>query len=174
VGLAQIRRLEELTVDRIAVAEALTEGLRGIPGIVPPHVDPRARHVYYAYVMKVKAAQLRLSRAQLAAALNADGLAVQEGYVRPIYLYPMYDRRVGAQRTGMGAGLWHPPEGSPVRYQRGLCPVTERMHFEEALITSIFRTQMTVAHAQEFLGGLERILAHREAVRQHLGERGIN
>ena len=136
VALAQLRKLDALTRGRIEMADVITSRLSRIDGITAPHVARGDRHVYYLYAFKVDRARLGLSRAQLKAALDAEGIASAEGYVRPIYLYPMYEARVAKQRQGLGAGVWHPGEQRQ-RYAAGLCPVTERMHFEELLTTNI-------------------------------------
>jgi perosamine synthetase len=172
VALAQVRRLEELTVGRIEMANAMTEGLRGIDGITPPFVAQGDRHVYYLYAFKLDAKKFGLSRNQFKAALDAEGVSVADGYVRPIYLYPMYEARVRQQTRGLGAGIWHPVEGGQ-RYERGLCPVTERMHFEELLTTNICRADLTRDDAREFVRAIEKIYEHRRAVRDTLASRGI-
>jgi dTDP-4-amino-4,6-dideoxygalactose transaminase len=173
VALAQTRRLDELTAGRIELANLLTEHLRGIDGVTPPYVAPGNKHVYYQYSFRVDAAKLGLSRAQLKAALDAEGVQVAAGYVRPIYLYPMFDPRVAAKRSGFGAGLWHPAPGGQ-RYERGLCPVTERLHFEELMGTSITRADLGRDDALEFVRAFEKVLEHRRAVRAELERRGIH
>lgn len=173
VALAQVRRLEELTAPRIAMANAITEGLRGIEGLTPAHVPEGARHVYYVYPIRVDAARLGLSRAHLHKALLAENLPVAAGYVKPIYLYPMYDARVRAKRTGFGAGLWHPEDEGRVRYGLGACPVTEQMHFHELLSTPICRADLSVEDARGFVRAVRRVLEHRDAVRAHLSAQNV-
>jgi perosamine synthetase len=172
VALAQVRRLEELTVNRIEMANTLTEGLRGIDGVTPTFVAPGNRHVYYLYPIKIDGARLGLSRHQLSVALQEEGVQLAEGYVKPIYLYPMYDDRVRQQTRGLGAGVWHPREGQ--KYQRGLCPVTERMHYDELITTAICRADLTREDALEFVRAVEKCATHRQALRARLEERGIH
>lgn len=156
VALGQVRRLEELTVPRIEMANAITAGLAGVPGITPPHVAKGDRHVYYIYAMKVDAAKVGLSRNQLRTALDAGGRRRRPaGYVRPIYLYPMYEERVAKQKTGFGAGVSAPEPGRQT-YARGLCPVTERMHFEELLTTNIIRADLGREDAMQLVTAIRR------------------
>lgn len=173
VGLAQLRKLEALTAPRIDMANVLTEHLRGIDGITPPFVARGNRHVYYMYAMKVDAKKIGLSRQQLKSALDAEGVMVAPGYVRPIYLYPMYEARVRDQKRGFGAGVWHPAPDSGIRYERGACPVTERMHFEELLLTNICRADLGRDDAMELVHAFEKVLAHRDEVRAKLVADGI-
>ncbi len=177
VALAQVRRLEELTVGRIEMARTLTDGLRGIDGITPPVVGPRDRHVYYLYPFKLDASRLGLSRLQFKAALDAEGISSAAGYVRPIYLYPMYSDAVAKQARGGGAGIWHPAHhsgGSGQRYARGLCPVTERMHYQELMTTTICRADLTHADAMELVQAVHKIVEHKRPIRDALIERGMS
>jgi len=174
VALAQLRRLEELTVGRIDVADALTAGLRGVEGLTPPWRAPENRHVYYLYAMRVDSGRLGLSRAQLKTALDAERVPVAEGYVRPIYLHPMFHERVAHRRTGFGAGIWHPAPDSPARYRPGLCPVTEQMHFQEVLTTNICRADLTIGAASDFVRAVEKVVSHRTEVRAALEARGVH
>jgi perosamine synthetase len=176
VALAQIRRLEELTAGRIEMASVMTEGFREIDGITPPTVARGDRHVYYLYAFKLDASKFGLSRRQFKAAIDAEGVAVADGYVKPIYLYPMYEARVREQTRGLGAGVWHPPldsRESGQRYARGLCPVTERMHFEELLTTNICRADLTRDDASELVRAVQKIAEHKRAIKDTLASQGI-
>lgn len=172
VALAQLRRIEELTVGRIEMANVMTAGLSGVDGITPPFVAQGDRHVYYLYAFKVDAQKLGISRHQLKVALDAEGVASAEGYVRPIYLYPMYEERVRRQTRGLGAGVWHPEEGRQ-RYERGLCPVVERMHYEELVTTNICRADLGREDAMQLVTAIQKVAEHSAAVSDALAARGI-
>jgi perosamine synthetase len=51
IGLAQMRRLNEMIAARRALAERLRRGLEGIAGIEPPAVPDWGGHVYQAFVV---------------------------------------------------------------------------------------------------------------------------
>jgi dTDP-4-amino-4,6-dideoxygalactose transaminase len=124
IAEAQLERLDALTEPRIHHARRLTEQLGGLEGVKPPVVPPHARHVFYLYVIRLDPDKLGVSRARFAAALQAEGVPVSEGYVAPLYRQPVY-RREAAAAFGSHAG--------PVDYGDGLCPVCERMHDQEVL-----------------------------------------
>jgi dTDP-4-amino-4,6-dideoxygalactose transaminase len=166
IALAQVRRLDELTTPRIAMAELLSERLGRVPGLSVPRIGAGDKHVYYMYSMRIDPAKLGLSRAQLKRALDAEGVTSAVGYVRPIYLYPMYADGVRERKTGFGAGIWHPQPGSGVSYARGTCPVTERLHFHELVLTGVCRHDLPLSAASEFADAVVKVLEHREAVRR--------
>lgn len=135
IGSEQLKKLEGLVAPREALANQLTAGLRGIPGLTVPEAEPGVRHGYYVYTLRYDAATVGIPRARFAAALRAEGLPVSEGYVRPIYLEPMYQKRIAFGADGFP--FTYPGYTGNVSYERGICPVAERMHFEEALVLSI-------------------------------------
>ena len=57
----------------------------------------------------------------------AEGFPVSSGYVKPLYLLPLFQRRIA-----FGANGW-PFSLSDRQYKKGMCPVTERMHEKELL-----------------------------------------
>jgi dTDP-4-amino-4,6-dideoxygalactose transaminase len=167
VALAQLRRLEELTVNRIAIADILTARMKGMPGIITPFVAPTTRHVFYSYVIKVDADRLGLTRSELCKALAAEGFGTGEGYVKPIYQYPMYRREVAEKRSGFGAGIWHPKEPQAA-YEHVRCPVTERMYEHELFTTGICRGDLGEKEALEFVTAFEKILEHAPRIRERV------
>ena len=172
VALAQFRRLAELTDPRIVVAETLTRRLSGLAGLTPPTVASNEKHVYYLYAYKYDAEKTGLSRNQFNQALLAEGMPSIAGYVRPIYLYPLYSDRVARQRAGYGAGIWRFKGGQ--EYAPGLCPVTERMHFHELMLTNICRGDLGPADANDFADAIEKVLTHARRVREAMAARGVD
>lgn len=132
IGLEQLKKLERLVCARIDAAAHLTSGLRHLPGISPPAVHPDARHVYYAYAIRFDAAKVGTSRKRFVEAMRAEGIPLGEGYVRPLYLEPMYQQRTAVGRDGFP--FTYAGYDREVSYDRGLCPVTERMHDFEVVL----------------------------------------
>ena len=68
-----------------------------------------------------------ISREVFSQALASEGFPNFTGYTRPLYLLPVFQKRMAIGSRGYPFNL------SEVRYDKGSCPVTERMHYEEAL-----------------------------------------
>lgn len=82
IGLAQLRRLEELTRQRIANAEYLTARLRNV---TTPRPRPGYRHVYHQYTVRI-----REGRDEAARELNAAGVGTGVHYPLPIHKQKLY------------------------------------------------------------------------------------
>lgn len=141
IASEQLKKLESLVAPRIAAAEFLTGELAGLPGLTPPAVRPDVRHGYYIYVLKYDASVTGVPRAKFAAALRAEGVPVAEGYVEPIYLQPMYQQRIAFGKDGFP--FTYPGYQGELNYAKGICPVTEHMHFEALLYGDYCHAAMT-------------------------------
>ena len=68
-------------------------------------------------------------------------MKIGTGYCRPLYLQPLFQKRIAY--GSKGAPFTSPWYDGNVSYEKGICPVTERM-FEKELIThELMRPPMT-------------------------------
>ena len=100
IGREQLKKLEGLLVPRIEAADFLTERLQSFPGIKTPVVKPGIRHGYYLYSIKYDQTKTGVSRETFVEALNAEGIPMVPGYVKPIYLEPIYQKRIAFGNDG--------------------------------------------------------------------------
>jgi perosamine synthetase len=151
VAYEQLRKLDRLNAHRVELAEHLTERLAVFDALAPPALEPRTTHVYFVYAIRFDAARAGLSREQFVSAMTAENLPLQPGYVNPIYRYPLYrqppDRCAGPFAAGR-------PE-----YPDGLCPVAERLHDEELVLTDVCRHPLTTEHVDLLVDGIAKVLA---------------
>jgi dTDP-4-amino-4,6-dideoxygalactose transaminase len=152
LGIVQFRKLEELNQVRIELCNHLTGKLRGIEGLQAPTVRPGNKHVYYIYALKYDEARIGIPRELFLQALEAEGIPFDAGYVRPLYLSPLYhDKKPFAFRHYNGTA----------RYDKGLCPVAERMHERELILTQIARPPATLADMDDVVQAVHKILERK-------------
>lgn len=163
IGSEQLRKLERLVSARVTLADRLTAGLRGITGITVPEAEHEIRHGNYLYTVRYDRNVFGVSRDRFAAALRAEGLPISEGYVRPIYLEPMYQRKIAFGRDGFPF-TYSGYKGS-VSYDRGICPVAEQMHFDEVLCLSIVHAGATVADMDDAIAIFMKVVAGMDQLR---------
>ncbi len=163
IGVEQLKKLGGLLAPRIAAAEFLTTRLRNLPGLTPPVVRPGVRHGFYVYTLRHDAGKAGVPRAAVAAALAAEGIPLMQGYVEPIYLQPMYQRRIAFGDGGFP--FTYPGYHGTLNYERGLCPVTERMHFEEVICLSICHANITARDLSDTVDAFEKVFANLSTLR---------
>jgi dTDP-4-amino-4,6-dideoxygalactose transaminase len=159
VGLAQLDQIEAHVGRRRILAERLTQGLQDLEGLTPPRVRPGCRHVYYVWAMKFEADKVGLSREQFSLALKAEGFPHFLGYVRPLYLLPLFQKRRAFGRGGYPFNL------SQVKYEKGLCPVTERMHEQELLCFEVCQHDVSEAEVDLLLEAVHKVYRNRHELK---------
>jgi perosamine synthetase len=159
IGSEQLKKLEQLLIPRIEAADYLTERLSQLPGIIPPVVRPDVRHGYYVYAIRYDATSTGIPRDRFVAALNAEGIPMSQGYVEPIYLEPLYQKRIAFGKDGFP--FTYSGYKGKVSYERGICPVTEHMHYEEVIYTNL-------CHAGVFQTDLEDVVTAFQKIYENL------
>jgi dTDP-4-amino-4,6-dideoxygalactose transaminase len=158
IASEQLKKLENLVEARIARADQLTNLIADLPGVRPPVVKPGVKHVYYLYVTRYDADEVGVSRADFARAVAAEGIPIVEGYVEPIYLQPLYRER--KLYGGTGSPWTDTGYTGTVSYERGVCPVTERMHYKEVLFTNAIHAQTTAKDVEDIAAAMHKVVRH--------------
>jgi perosamine synthetase len=162
VGLAQLEDADRHVGARVALAERLSRELEGLEGLTIPAVRKGCRHVYYVWAARYDAALAGVSRQRFVKALAAEGIATSPGYVRPLYLLPLFQRRQAIGRHGFPFNL----ANAGLSYNRGVCPVVERMHFEELVGFEPCVANPTDEYAQLVVRAFRKVHTHRTALAQ--------
>ena len=102
IGLVQLKKLDGWVKQRRANAKALTKGLDGIEGLVPPSEGNWMVHSYYQYIVR-RLDEFPVSRDEIIRILTEDGIGC-----RPSYPMALYQQRALQDL-----------------HVRGKCPVTE-------------------------------------------------
>lgn len=96
LGLSQLRRLDTNLARRREIAARYTAAFRSIPGVIPPAVRPDVNPAWHLYPIRLDLARLRIGRAEIFRALQAEGLGVNVHYI-PVHMHPYYREHLGYQ-----------------------------------------------------------------------------
>ena len=141
IGLEQLKKLEKLTADKIGAGTILTKRLKKLPGLIPPFVGKNNTHVYYIYGFRIDEKRTGVSREKIIKALQAEGIPhIYEGY-QNLHLLPMYQRKIAYGTKGFP---WKRSiyKGN-VKYNKGICPVAERLNDKELICLQICQHKYT-------------------------------
>jgi perosamine synthetase len=160
IGIEQLKKLPGLIEARLQNAAYLAERISTVPGLIPPMVEPGSRHVYYVQAFRFQEEALGISRDAFvnavkaevpSAVLREDTPLIGAGYVKPLYLQPLYQRRAVACSFNC------PKYRGEASYRSGLCPVAERMHFKELLTHEYMRPSMTRADLDDVVLAFRKV-----------------
>ncbi len=159
VALCQFKKLPELNRERIQLANRLTSGLSKIPGLRPAKISEGCTHAYYFYPMHYDASVTGIPRDVFAKAVQAEGFTLRCGYVTPLYLEPVYQKKICFGPNGFP--FTANPRNEQISYAKGLCPVTERMQDKELMITNIIYPPLTESDMDAFVRACEKVLEQK-------------
>jgi dTDP-4-amino-4,6-dideoxygalactose transaminase len=122
VAVAQLPKLAGVVRSRIASAEALTERLRGLPGIETPRVHPSSVHTYWKYCLHVDSQVVAGGAVGLAQLLKEKGISSAPRYIqKPAFLCEIFQRQRTLGNSRFPFTLARP---EAVDYDRRLFPGT--------------------------------------------------
>lgn len=145
IGKEQLKKLPYLLSERIRNVRFLEERLAQFPALrFQPRLPEGSIHCYYTHPIVFDATVAGIHRDRFFEALNAELPSAElretapllgRGYVRPLYLAPIYQQKA--------AWAFHPAFGNhSVTYPQGLCPVAEDMHYHSLFIHELMRPGM--------------------------------
>ena len=164
VGVAQFRKLDMLNDHRIVLAEYLLEKLTKLEGISLPIKRPGNKHVYFVLPLRFDEQILGIDRGLFVKALCSEGIPFGAGYVRPIYLEPSYQLKLGYGTKGcpFSCGFYD----GQVDYDKGLCRVAERLYEKELFLTGLCRYPLTTSDMDDIVCAFEKIYENIDRLRK--------
>lgn len=173
IARVQLRKLDGLLKERQRNCEYLAAELAKIPAILPPKVREGCTHAYYVHPFRFLADVAGVSRDRFIEAVCAElpptelrekeGVLVSCGYVKPLYLAPMFQKRIAYGSRGCPfVKPWYDGE---VDYSEGLCPVTERMHDHEFFEHELMRPPMSREDLDDVVAAFVKVWENRDALR---------
>ena len=154
VGLSQLARMDEHVVGREELARKLSDGTRDLPGWTVPAVREGCRHNYYCWTVRYDESVVGVDRESFSRALAAEGFPHTQAYVQPLYLLPVFQRRIALGGHGF------PFTESDRTYEKGLCPVAERLHEREILFFEPCSYDVDDALADQLVEAVRKVHAH--------------
>ena len=165
IGIAQLDRLDGYVAHRQRLATHFGKQLAELPGLTAAMVADGAEHAYYLYPVKYDATVTGISRRAFVQAVNAELPPAKvweqtgfiEGYVKPLYLASLYQKKIAIGRAGFP---WNTNAGVEYNYSKGICPVVERMFEHELIYTPLIREPLTESDIDDFVAAIKKVLAN--------------
>ena len=165
VAREQLKKLPSLINERLKNIEYLTKGLSEIPCLEPVKVRPDYVHSFYVHPIKFNQEIAGVHRNKFVEAVRAElmpielreteGVKVSGGYVKPLYLQPLYQNKIAYGGTDCP---WNCEKYSgTVDYSKGICPVTEKMYEDVLIIHELMRPPMTTEDLDDAVKSFKKV-----------------
>lgn len=165
----QLKKLPSLVAQRQENVNYLAARLAKIPCIEPAKVRPGCEHAFYMHILKFDSEVAGMHRNRFVEAVKAElpaielreteGVKVVGGYVKPLYLQPMFQKKIAYGKRGFP--FTSESAFRDVSYDRGICPVCESMHFDELINHELMRPFMTRQDLDDVAEAFEKVWENR-------------
>jgi dTDP-4-amino-4,6-dideoxygalactose transaminase len=180
IGRCQLAKGPALVAARKKNVRYLEENLSGLPGLSMPKIGTADDHVYYVHTLSYNAETTGVPRDVVVQALKAElpptdlregeGPLISQGYVKPLYLLPMYQDLTAYGTVQCPFRCPH-YDGRP-NYEKGSCPNAEAAHFDHVITHEMFRPPMTRADLDNVAAAFHKVFENLPALRAHALVRG--
>lgn len=172
IGRIQLAKLKPLLDARLANSEYLAKRIT-LPGIRAAQTRPGCSHVYYQQPLLYDEKVIGVNRNKFVAALKAElpatklreaeGPLLSVGYVKPLYLLPLFQKQIAIGQDGYPFKSSH--YHGRANYAKGLCPVAERLHEKELILHEFMRPGMTRQDLDDVIAAFSKVYQHREELK---------
>jgi len=158
VAWAQLKRHDDWIEPRIKLGRKLRTGLADIPGVVMQPEKTGNTHSYWFIMLRLPPAHWRVSRDEIVAALKAEGVVGDAGYIpSPVYGYPAF------QNHDFFAGRWPLQEAgmTAMDYRAVHCPEAEAVLAD--CMTLVWHEAIPAAYVDEVITAFHKVWAALQA-----------
>jgi len=154
IGIAQLAKLEKMNEERIKLANYLTSKIHTIDGLRHVRYE-HVKHVYYVYSFSYDEKKIGINREKFCEAMRAEGIPCYGGYVKPLYLNPLYaERRAFAFKYYNGNA----------KYDKGICPVTESLNEKTLVMIPVCRPPATTSDMDDIFNAMLKIIENKHEI----------
>jgi len=169
IARCQLQKLDNLLNARRQNCYYLSRKLGTIPAITIAKVRKDCTHAYYVLPFTFNETIAGVSRDKYIEAVKAElplttnredeGVLIGCGYVKPLYLQPLYQKRIAYGTKGFP--FKSPVYGGEVDYSKGICPVAERMYEKELFFLDMIHPAMTREDLNDVAKAFEKVWKNR-------------
>jgi dTDP-4-amino-4,6-dideoxygalactose transaminase len=159
IGIVQLKKLDEELEVRQGYAKLYDEALTKFDFIETTLLDNRT-HSYYIQAFRFNEKKAGVSRSIFIDAVKAElmpvekreneGVAIYEGYVRPLYLLPIFQEKIAYNTKGFAFK-------DEINYQKNLCPNVEELHYKELFSHDLTRSPLTINDVNDVINAYTKV-----------------
>jgi dTDP-4-amino-4,6-dideoxygalactose transaminase len=151
----QLKKLDSLNNTRLKLVQQLTAGLNKLKFLTTPNGRELCESTYYVFPLRFFSEKAGLKREDFVTAVNAEGIQFYEGYSKPLYLQPLYQRK-HLYKFGYPFSAKE-NQACNMNYNKGICPNAEQLHFHEMIINEHIRHPHTAEDIEDIIKAIKKV-----------------
>lgn len=155
IAIEQLKKMDVLNQYRIDIANYLNDGLAKVPCLSLPKIRDGATHVFYMYILLFNYRNSKVERNQFVEAVRSEGIPIWGGYLKPLYLEPMYQKQIAIGENGFP--FKGPHYLGKVNYQKGICPVAEDLFENKTIVNPYLYPPLTMEDVADIVHGFTKV-----------------
>lgn len=171
IGIEQLKKLKGYLNRRNLLADYFVHSLNSMDGIDVSQNLSNGTNSYYVTPFKFDAAKAGLSRKLFVSAVNAElpvpsgveDVPLTEGYVKPLYLNPIYQKQIAIGSKGFPFIV---NNGVKYNYSNGICPITEWLYEKSLVLCPLIREPLNIEDVDDLLKAIKKVLYFAEEIRE--------
>lgn len=155
LGIVQLKKLNKMNQTRIKLSEYLAKRINKIEGL-EHKTNKKIKHVYYVFAFSFDEDKVGINREKFCEALRAEGIPMYGGYVKPLYMNPLYQEK--------RAYVFKNYKGNVI-YKKGICPVAENLHESKLIVTPVCRPPATKSDMDDIINAITKIIQYKNELK---------
>lgn len=163
IAQEQLKKLERLNAIRRKLVEILARSVQQYDFLEVLGLENNRHSTYYVCPIRFFSEHYHnITRAEFVRMLAAEGIPFGEGYTRPLYLLPLFQKKI-AFKNGYP---WSAPENrdANISYARGICPNAERLYERELFLHFSLCHPQTEEDVLDVVTAVGKVDAHRRTL----------
>ncbi|HEY4514270.1 MAG TPA: DegT/DnrJ/EryC1/StrS family aminotransferase [Candidatus Paceibacterota bacterium] len=173
IGREQLKKLDVLVEERIRNVAYIIQNCQDMPGFRPARERPGIKHVYYMQAFLYNEQITGIPRGKFFSAIEAElspsqlqeeeGVLMGQGYVKPIYMLPIFQKQTafGSKGYPFRSEFYK----GAARYEKGICPVAERLHEKELITNDLMRPGMQKKDLDDLIEAFHKVYEYRNELK---------
>lgn len=171
IAREQLKKLPYLVKERIKNIKYIESKLSDIDFLKMTKIRQDCTHSYYVHTFLYNQNMTGIHRDKFVEAIKAElmpvkirekeGIIVGSGYVRPLYLLPMYQNKIAYGSKGFP---WSMSE-KEYNYNKGICPICEDLHYNKLITHEYMRPGMSKNDLDDFISAVRKVCENIEELK---------
>jgi perosamine synthetase len=173
IATVQTDNIEGYVQHRNELVNFFQEKISHLSGLTPAVLEKDKLHSFYIYPMTYKEEVVGIPRSLFVKAVLAEfptpeiweQTPLVEGYVKPLYLNPIYQKKMAMGSKGFPFNY---NSGVTYNYAKGLCPVAERMYEKELIHSPLIREAVTESDMNDVANAMIKVFENIDELKRNL------
>lgn len=155
VSIEQLKKLPELNKARLELVTHLQNKLVQFDFLRPILSREGCDSTFYIFPIRFLHQTTDISREEFISVINAEGIMFYQGYVKPLYNQPLYQRK----HLFKNGYPFSAAENRKLKqdYSLGICPNAEELHFKQMIINEHIRLPHKISDMNDIVNAIIKI-----------------